>query len=547
MRKNTFAKIDGGAVFQAPLFIYCDYAAGRFFAVDGERKFRGESFEVLFRELGRIREARLQHFRNHEPQILVIVNDLNVFSVLVKDFLGDAQSVGSKSSFGSVHTLELRTAGFLFRNFNFIANARPEQLCSFFEVNNPAQAMVMFFDKLAGDRKHYRLRWSLANITKKDFYHDIRGDLWKEMKKEQIFFHSFQHYQDMFSGNKSGALMRFDDPARGFRKIIHDVSSFDKKSAYPSVFVNDDIFPLSRPIRVMKDKTAAIRNAIQSRHWFKIVIRTKEKIPELVPFRDPDDSDLYGVEYYDLMLLKNVLEVNPQQLSEILNRSEWRLYTVKHTGRLCDVFREAVIKAFILKNAILDKNNFERFTRKTQLDMMFGKAIQKKNFVNVKQVNKYYTGRGENYLLPQHSMHAIARVRYEVMRAVKLIGPAAIAFDTDAIKVQGSTDIFKVLNDEIMMANAAAGYPDSEIGLWLHEWTAQRFLLICTKSYMYDDGEIHTKHAGISDSDFQRYADKVHGDLMQHFTEPRILKSKGKYLYSSKDKKFIRTVNDFTL
>ena len=547
MRKNTFAKIDGGAVFQAPLFVYCDYIAGRFYAVDGERKFRGDSFEVLFRELGRIREARLQHFRNHEPQILVIVNDLNVFSVLVKDFLGDAQSVGSKSSFGSVHTLELRTAGFLFRNFNFIANARPEQLCSFFDVNNPAQAMVLFFDKLAGDRKHYRLRWSLASITKKDFYHDFREELWEEMKKEEIFFHSFQHYVDMFAGNKAGALLRFDDESRGFRKIIEGVRSFDKKSAYPSVFVSDDVFPLSRPVRVMKDKAAALRNALACRHWFKIVIRTKEKLPELVPFRDADDPELYGIEYYDFLLMKNVLEIHPSRLAQIMNRSEWRLYTVKHTGRLCKVFRDEIIRAFILKNAISDKNNFERFTLKTQLDMLFGKALQKKNFTNVKQVNKYYTGRGENYLLPQHSMHAIAAVRYEVMRAVKLIGPAAIAYDTDAIKTIGGADIFEVLNDELRMKNSEAGYPESEIGLWMHEWTAQRFLQICTKSYMYDDGEIHTKHAGISDSDFQRYTKTVRGDLMQHFTQKRELDALGKYVYIKPEQKFIRIVNKFTL
>lgn len=550
MRKNNFATVDGGAVFMAPLLLYCDYLGGRFYGIDGERKFKGESFETLFSELRRILETRLRHFRKHSPELLVIVNDLNVFEVLVREYIGDAQSAGEKESFGSVHALEVRAGGFLFRNFNFIANSRPEPLCDFFGVKNPVQAMALFCEKLAGERKLYSLRWTLAYITKKAFYHDIAPELWEEMKKEQIFFHSLTHYRDMFAGNKAGALLRFDDPDCSFRRIREHISSFDKKSAYPSVFVNDDIFPLSRPIRVMKGKADALINAIQSRHWFKIVIRRKDPEPELLPFQDPDEPDLYGIEYYDFLLLRDVLGVSARRFSELLNSSKWSLYVCKHTGYLAAAFRQRIAEYYVQKEAIKDKKNFYRFTLKTQLDMMFGKAIQRKDFRSVKEVNKHYTGRGDNYLLPQHSMHAIAAVRCELMRAVKLCGDSCIAYDTDAAKVEGDGRIFKALNEEIRMKNERAGYPLLNIGYWMHEWTSERFLQLCTKSYFYElEGEVCTKHAGITDRDFRRYLDTLpeNEDLFEHFQTPRTLSVLGKYCYLPDEHRFIRQVNTFEL
>lgn len=550
MRKHNFAQIDGGAVFTVPLFIYADYLGGRFYGIDGERRFKGEDFEKLFEELHRIRKTRLEHFRAHAPELLIIVNDLNVFSVLIRQYLGDAQSAGEKEHLGDVHTLEVKAAGFIFRNFNFIANSRPEPLCEFFGVKNPVQAMEIFFQRLAGSRKLYSLRWSLAYITKKYFYRDISAELWEEMKKEQIFFHSFQHYKDMFIGNKAGALLRFDDPDRKYRRIVQDVTSFDKKSAYPSVFVNDDKFPLGRPVRVMKGKADALSNAIYTGHWFKIVIRRPEPVPELIPFRDAEEPDLYGIEYYDFRLMREVLGVTAQRFAEILNTSKWSLYTTKHTGYLCAAFRQRIALLYIQKEAIPDKKNFQRFTLKTQIDMLFGKAIQKKNFTNAKQVNQYYTGRGDNYLLPQHSMHAIAAVRFELMRAVKLCGESCIAYDTDAAKVHGAGEIFQALNEEIRVKNERAGFSNLTIGYWLEEYHADRFLQLGTKSYFYEaDGQIHTKHAGISDPDFRKYVDTLPHmqDLLEHFEQPRTLSVLGKYCYLPDEHKFIRQVNKFQL
>ena len=547
MRKNGFVQIDGGAVFEAPLFLYCDYIHGRFYGIDGDRRFKGEGFEKMFDELRRIRAARLVHFRSHEPQLLVIVNDLNVFSVLIEDFCGDAQSTGQKEHNGAAHKLEVRTEDFLFRSFNFIANSRPEALCDFFKVKNPVQAMLLFYRSIAGKKKLYRMRWSLASITKKNFFQDIRGELWEAMKEEGIFFHAMLHYRDMFAGSKSGALLRFDDPERGFRKILHGVQSFDKKSAYPSVLVNDPYFPLSRPVRVVQGKAEALRNAMQQKHWFKLVIRTDKDFPELRPFRDPDDKELYGVEFYDMMLLKEVLGVPAKRFAEILNGSQWSFYTCKHTGYLSDAFRKRIVSLYIQKNAISDKSNFYRFTLKTQLDIINGKAIQKKPFRTLKEVNKYYTGRGENYLLPQHAMHAISAVRYELMKLVKLLGSGCIAYDTDGIKCTDGS-VFAAMNELIQLRNERAGFPQSDIGLWLHEWSADRFLQLCTKSYMYEtEGKLTVKHAGITDADFDRYAETVEGDLMQHFTQPRDITVKGRYIYHTDRKIFYRELNTFRL
>ena len=548
MRKNTFAQIDGGAVFTAPLFIYCDFTGGRFYGIDGERKFKGEDFGRLFDELRRIRAARLQHFRSTEPELLVIVNDLNVFAVFIQKYIGAAQSAGEKESFGSTHTLEIKAGGFIFRSFNFIANAKPEKIADFLEVKNPVQAMELFCKKLAGKKKLHSLRWSLAHITKKSFYKPISAELWQRMKEEDVFFHSFQHWQDMFAGNKSGALLHFSDPDQKHRKVITNVTSFDKKSAYTSVFLNDERFPLSRPIRVMKDKGAALSNAIKERHWFKIVMRRKDT-PELRPFQDADDRELIGIEYYDFMLLRDVLGVSSQRFAEILNAGKWSLYVCNHTGYLDDNFRRRIAEYFVQKEAIKDKKNFYRFTIKTQMEMMFGKALQRKNFRTVKEVNRYYTGRGDNYLMPQHSMHAIAAVRYELMKAVQLCGSDCIAYDTDGIKVTGSGRIFDALNELIKIKNERAGYPQLKIGFWMKEWTAQRFLQVCTKSYLYDDqGRIEVKHAGISEEDFRKYTDTLPEgtDLIEHFQTQRTIQVKGKFAFIPEQNRFIRIVNNFT-
>lgn len=546
MRKNQVAKIDGGAVFQAPLYLYCDYLRGCFQAIDtaGPRKFCGVSFAALFRELRRIRAARLTHFREQSPQLLVIVNDLSLLSVLVSKYCTDAQSTGEKISNGATHQLEIRTPEFLFRNFNFIANSRPEALCKFFNTENPVEAMAAFVIKISSG-KEYRSRWTLANITKKAFFGNIRGELWEEMKKEQVLFHAATHYRDMFAGSKSGALLKFRGTEH--RHIIRDVESYDKKSAYPSVLVNDDKFPLSRPIRVVTGKADALINAIREKHWFKIVLRTDRTVPELIPFQDSDNPQLYGIEYYDFFLMRDVLSIPLRRFVEILNGAEWSLYTAKHTGYLADCFRRKIASAFLIKNAISDKSNFYRFTLKTQLDMINGKALQDKHFRTLRQINKYYTGRGENYLMPQHAMHSIAAVRYELMRAVKMLGSSCIAYDTDGIKSTRS-GIFDALNEEIRIKNERAGFPKSEIGFWMHEWTAERFLQLCTKSYIYDAGDrITVKHAGISDDDFSRYAEAITGDIMEHFLEPREITVKGKYLYREDTDTFYRQLSKFTL
>lgn len=552
MGKRIF-KQDGAAVFCRPACIYYDYNNNQWFLISDAVRVSARHPWTLFDTLEGILAEERKALKKQKPRLCVFVNNLNVFRSCVLDRYGEVKDEGVKRTKDGNMRLQIVTDGFVFRNFSSVANTTPQRAAQMFNAETPADGMRLLLDELAAGSPWGKLRWSLAYIAKKRFYAPIKKELWEDMKQSEMLYRSLDHYRDMFAGSKAGFIRLFDTPEgkRYLRNVIYGVQSWDILTAYPSVFVNDRYFPIGAPVRISRGKAAVLNTRLKNAEWFKIVLKSTKAIPELKLFEGTPDGKThrYGVELWDWAVLTELLDTPAQTLADILNANDWDLYISPDTGYLARAFRDEIVAAYYQKQQIKDKSSPRRFMFKTEIDMLFGKGLQYRGFKTVQAVNRYFIGRGDNYLQPQHSMHAISRTRYRIMHAIRFAGVPALNWDTDGVKMCGPCEqYFEADNRQTATANFAAGFPECNIGFWDYEGIG-RYIQLAPKSYFFEpvDRPAQYKHSGISDEDFDRYAATVAGDLMQHFTRPRNIEVLADYLYNSDLHLYARTKSTFTL
>ncbi|MBO5706809.1 MAG: hypothetical protein J6S05_07440 [Bacteroidaceae bacterium] len=541
------------AVFRRPCCIYYDYANNAWWLCSDAVRVSGRSPWGLFDELEQIHREEQTGLKKAVPRLCVFVNNLNVFRSAVIDRYGEVKDEGEKRTKDGVMRLQIQTPLFIFRNFSSVANISPQKAAQMFKAGTNADGMRLLLDELAGGEPWAKLRWSLAYITKKRFYAPIKAELWEDMKREEVLYRSLEHYKDMFAGSKAGFMRTFTAPEarKALRVIFCGVQAWDIKSAYPSVFVHDEYFPIGAPVRVSRGKGSILNVRLNNAEWFKIVIRSTRQIQQLELFEGTPDGKThrYGIEFYDWRVLTELLCCPAKEIEAILNNSDWDLYISPDTGLLADAFRGEIVAAYLNKDAITDKASPRRFMYKTELDMLYGKAIQYRGFKTVQAVNRYLIGRGDNYLQPAHSMHAISAIRFRIMHAIMYAGAPAVNWDTDGLKLQGCCDdYFNQQNAIIADRNYISGFPACTIGMWDYEGIG-RYIQLAPKSYFFEpvDAPAQYKHSGISDEDFNAYCAGITGDLLEHFRQPRNIPISDAYLYAPDCHLYARTRSTFTL
>ena len=98
--------------------------------------------------------------------------------------------------------------------------------------------------------------------------------------------------------------------------------------------------------------------------------------------------------------------------------------------------------------------------------------------------------------------------------------------DTDGVKSKADPekllDYFKDLNGYIVSMNVDAGYKHLTMGMWDHEYVADRFIFVNKKQYAYEvDGEITTKITGVLKLDLQIVVNECRDQCVDFLQELR--------------------------
>lgn len=362
-----------------------------------------------------------------------------------------------------------------------------------------------------GDPESVVIKYTLAYQAQKMFFAGIADELWKEHKQNKHYYYDVETYRDMYAGNKSGTMLIWGNKA----SYHENINAWDKKSAYPSVMVNDDVFPIGRVKQVdTVDAEYYILDKLQNKKWVKIVF--DGKVSGLDRWYDAD-MDITALEYWNFWTCYR-LDLW-EALTDAIKNKVYRLYACTITGYLNESFRGRIVEYFEAKE-VYEKGTIERFLSKTMIDMLYGKGIQELHFRDINELQKHYRGRGKYYLTPEFSMHCVARLEYEVLDATVINNGKYC--DTDGVKVpdtDSTNEYFETKNNEIIERNNKAGF-SCNIGVWDNEGHIDRLLIFARKCYVAEtDGQINATLAGVPESTKDICFDKMGNDKMQEMRE----------------------------
>lgn len=444
-------------------------------------------------------------FINRLDIIYSILKDIYRYEVEVtKSLTGDIQSA---KKLEIKLTVDKRTI--IFKNFdNLISKPEYEPLADLYKVDRKDVAMMLYL-KDFGETPN-RISSTLAGQSKKIFYKDIKEQLHGEIYNEHRGIRSISDWKLLYAGSKRGHMT---EVAEMFFET--DVVSFDINSAYAYIILTG-VFPKGRFI-----KTTNLRNQqeiINSGKWFKVVFDASTYEQIRVDFyeknldiylKNPEDKifqalknmidkklkiaafEISDTKYYDLIGLDWKSIINTYSCYMIYSGDE---------GFLPDCIRDKTYDLY-LKKSTFTEDCFERQQVKHQLQYIYGKAIQWKDWKSDKEVYMWYS-RGENYLTPAHANHISAEIRYLLeMHQVKL-QEGALYTDTDSLKFKASDKIieyFNKVNNEIKIKNAEIGYP-CDCGCWKNEGRFDKIAFFSKKCYAtYNDDILDIKCSGMVD------------------------------------------------
>ena len=372
---------------------------------------------------------------------------------------------------------------------------------------------VAMYEYLKRFGEPHKIRHTLASNTKKIFYAPIKDELWEETKENKHYYYDFETYKHMYAGNKAGILSKHEF------KTFSGMLSFDKHSAFPSILINCDMFPIGK---VTKSKPsyqlakAHIIDALNNREWIKVIINAK--INGLFSWYDMDQK----VTALDIANIASIYKLGMiDVLFDAIKNNDFIIYRTQKQGYVAKAFRDRLVDAYA-KKAVLKKGTFERFLEKTMLDMLYGKGIQDHDFQDIEEVQKHFRGRGDNYMDPAWSNLLRGMVEYEIICAVVDNGYtfADVYADTDGIKLPDTPQVreyFKKQNERIIEANRRSGY-DIDIGIWDLEAEIEELYVIKPKIYCFNtkNHEFECKHAGVRQCDIDTIFNKLKGIELEH-------------------------------
>lgn len=388
--------------------------------------------------------------------------------------------------------LEYKYGDTLFRSFRAMIGGQDGTLSKIYN-NEPMTVKMHKFVSMFGDP--CLVKYTLAhNTVQKFFYTELKNELWEDTKTHRHFYHDLQTYDDMYAGNKAGLLGAAD----GCYKVEHNnVLMYDKKSAYASIFINGDLFPIGQIRNITaqewKYDVKRIKYFIENRIWFKLLIEADLGLGDFL------DGNVTALEYNDVCYCVDLHEVDGWKIIvDGMKNHQYRLYKSDETGYLNEDFRRAEFELYNIKNDC--QNPAEKHIYKTQIAMTYGKGLQRHNFRDINDVMRHYKGRGDRYITPEFANHANSRLRYELLRA--MYDGQGIYCDTDGIKVPDTPEnrqLFETYNKNIIEKNSKSGFT-TDIGVWNLEGIADRFCVFADKTYIFtENDELTIKAAGLTE------------------------------------------------
>lgn len=400
----------------------------------------------------------------------------NYLSFIADCYTGGEWRGDNYHRFNKKFPLEYHYDKVTFRSINALLGGNGEDVLYKLYPDMPMPiAMREYLLQLAPEGK---AQYTLAYYAKRDFYEPIKDELWDIAKKNKNYYYSKEVYDDLICGNKTGLLTKGSIYAE-------NVAKRDIKSAYPSVLVTDDKFPVGY-VSGSKVKSKYLKTRInrlmRNGKWFKIVFA--QKIDEFTEFFDKDYNKT-ALEYYDVLDCEEA-----GTLQDLFNSIDVdvTLYTTQKTDYLPKVFRDRMVELFNQKE-LLEKDSIEYYFTKTKINLIYGKGMQAYDFETIYDIQDHYRGRGDNYLKPEMSLHCTAKIRYEMNKAIRAIGKNDDYYhDTDGLAFNNTEEnqaYFENENVKILENIEKAGYSrDLKLGIWADEGVFDEILVVGSKQYI---------------------------------------------------------------
>lgn len=372
----------------------------------------------------------------------------------------------------------------------------------------------------------------------------------KSMNRTQWDGQVVRNYNLLQCANMSG-LLQFD-PDQRF-KIIRSVISFDIKTAYLSVLINQPIFPKDltvididtsservdycgnrfkqNPYSIAFDILNRLERLEESGKWYFLSFdpcytgddpNVNFYLHMLKPFRrnfkrHPDvklkyvnqdqafgflqwDKAFYD-EYYSIFteltfseLLYNLLLMCPDAKIVLM-------YSKQPSDYLPKAFRDSKMQLYKEKEKQAD-GSVERDVAKLYTELTYGKGLQLRNFQTDEEARKAITNETINIA---QSLTCCSFTRYRLISDWADFQP--IYMDSDSIKFEfgpEANNLAKLaarldeLTEENKAVNAAAGYPESNLGSWNVDGVYDYMMFLRKKVYIgyNSDGSVELATAG---------------------------------------------------
>lgn len=429
--------------------------------------------------------------------------------------------------FGQFEPLSYEYGNVIFRNIACFLSGQSENLLTELYPNVPITfAMRQFI--LSYGEKEENVKNTIGYMMKKRFYKNIKDQLWEEKKANKAYYYKLETYKDMMTSNKSGALCY--DQSYG-----EDVLCYDKRSAYASVIINDDNFPIGQ-MRLIK-----FQDAEKLKRLVSIYIKTKTYFRIIVDGIVPGFEEYYDEEAHKTSWEKeNILDIIEEgTINKFYRRvKQGKIYKCTKTGYVSKYLRDETYNLYNKKESTY---GVEKFFVKTSLNILvYGKSIQNYDFKTVWDLQNHYKGRGDNYINPEMGLHCQAVLLHEIHKAQR--NNIAIYWDTDGIKVKDTPEArkyFEKQNQLILEKNKKSGY-DSNIGTWKLECVAKRFISFGAKRYIIEkeNGEYELTWSGMLKEDKERILKALGNDKIGNAMKKPILARYHKLKYNKETNKF---------
>lgn len=451
-------------------------------------------FEVRHYETDEVRTMTVKEFRefvNNSKKTTIFQNNVNIIASLIPGGEPDGYKLSKDEK--SKEIITYRYQDVTFRSFTVLCPSDQDSvsMIEVYGVKTPTEAMIAHIEMLGGTKNLSR---TICGQSVKMFYKDIKEELWQWKKQNKVYINTVEQFNLLHAGSKKGLLYKPTE-LKSHEKTLE----FDLSAAYCGAFVQSNKFPVGRP-KFTSNKMVFfenLKNGNNAKLIYKGHIKEVEEVQSKIHHEFYDDyNNVTALEYYDLIILRD-LGVN---IVEIVNNYDCHFVYYTETNYIHRKVTDKIIELQEQKE-VLEKGTPERSLVKCQMEFIYGKPIQKRNFKNDEEVVRHYRRRGENYITPQMSNHAAAYVRFQLYKAIKALGEDVYYWDTDGIKVKDcerTREYFKKQNELLHELNRKNGY-ESNIGTWKIE-EFDEFIAIRSKIYVTrKDKDINITAAGMDE------------------------------------------------